>query len=121
MDEVASLNEAESGFQKALADNDLAGLDKVLDREVRFVGADGSIIGKGEDLAAHRSGQLVLSAVTELHREAQVIKGVGITRVTLHLTGMASGVPLAANVIYTRVWRRDPDGWFVIAAHGSAV
>jgi hypothetical protein len=58
--------------------------------------------------------------VTELRREVQVIDGVGITRVALHLLGMAGGRTIAADLIYTRVWHAAESGWVVIAAHGSA-
>lgn len=120
-DEIALLDAAESRFQEVLAENDLAGLDVFLDEDVRFVAPDGTIIGKEEDLAAHRSGVLVINEVTELRREVQVIGGVGITRVALHLFGVAGGIPLDADLVYTRVWRRDSDGWVIIAAHGSAL
>jgi hypothetical protein len=120
-DEVRSLDEAETSFQKLLAANDVAGLDRLLDRDVHFVGPDGKTISKDEDLAAHRSGEVLISDVRELRREVQVIDGVGITRVALHLLGIASGRPIAADLIYTRVWRATESGWVVIAAHGSAL
>ena len=121
MDVLASLDAAESLFQSAFAGNDLATLDRLLDPNVRFVGPDGTTIGKIEDLAAHSSGQLVIDGVKELHREVQVIAGIGITRAMLHLVGTAGGNPLVADLVYTRVWRPVHDEWIIVAAHGTAV
>ncbi|MEV4264249.1 nuclear transport factor 2 family protein [Kribbella sp. NPDC049584] len=115
----SSLHEAETRFQQALLANDIAALDRMLHADVRFTGPDGSTIDKAADMASHRSQAFTLTAVDELHREVQIIDGVGITRATLHLVGAAGEHELDMVLAYTRTWLPSEDGWRIIAAHGG--
>jgi ketosteroid isomerase-like protein len=118
---ATSLHAAETKFQDALRRNDVEDLDAILHDDVRFVGPDGLTIDKAADLAAHESGSLTFSAVTELRREVQVFGQLGVTRVALHLVGRAGGEPLDAELAYTRAWHREANDWIIVAAHGSVV
>lgn len=119
--DTATLNDAESRFQKAFLDNDVPALGVFLHDEVRFTGPDGSIIDKAADLAFHRAGTLLLTEVGEVGREVQVIEGVGVTRVTLRVAGTLAGDAIEATMAYTRTWVPSADGWVIAAAHGSMV
>lgn len=119
--DTTTLNDAESRFQTALLDNDVAALDAFLHEEVRFTGPDGATIDKAADMAAHRARTLVLTEVGEVGREVQVIDGIGVTRAVLHLVGTVGDDKLDATVAYTRTWVPSANGWVIAAAHGSLV
>jgi hypothetical protein len=116
-----TLDESESRFQRALRRNDIDDLDAILHEDAEFVGPDGATLDKSADLTAHRAGTFVLDAMDELSRRLQVIGGVGITRVKLHLRGSIANAPLDAVLIYTRTWLRHGENWTIIAAHASVV
>jgi len=117
--DLASLDAAETAFQQALLTNDVATLDGLLHDQVRFIGPDGVTINKQQDIDAHRSGELVFSAVDEVERDTQVIDGVGITRAELRLVGTVAGDHVDVTLVYTRTWLSTPAGWLIVAAHGS--
>lgn len=114
-----SLDEAESEFLRAFGVNDIDGLDSILHADVEFVGPDGSIIDKDADMASHRAGDLEIESVDELSRRVQIIGGIGITRVKLHIKASVGGSPLDEVLMYSRTWLNQNGRWSIIAAHGS--
>lgn len=116
---TASLHEAESAFQVAFRTGDVVALEELLHPDVRYVGPDGIPVDRAADLAARRSGVLVLDEVVELDREVQVFGPVGVSRVLLHLVGSVSDQPIDATLIYTRTWQWVEGRWIVVAAHAS--
>ena len=119
VDAEQSLNEAESEFLRAFRVNDIDGLDSILHADVEFVGPDGAIVDKNADMASHRAGDLEIESVDELSRRVQVIGGIGITRVKLHIKASVGGSPLDAVLMYSRTWLDQDDRWSIVAAHGS--
>lgn len=119
VDAERSLDEAESEFLRAFRANDIDGLDSILHPDVEFVGPDGSIIDKDADMASHRAGDLDIEFVDELSRRVQVVGGIGITRVKLHIKARVGGSPLDAVLMYSRTWLNQDDRWLIVAAHGS--
>lgn len=119
VDAERSLDEAESEFLRAFRANDIDGLDSILHADVEFVGPDGSIIDKDADMASHRAGDLDIESVDELCRRVQVVGGIGITRVKLHIKASVGGSPLDAVLMNSRTWLNQDDRWLIVAAHGS--
>ena len=118
---TAGLELAETKLQDAVRTRDLEALDDLLHEEVRFMGPDGSVIGKEEDLASHRSGALAISSLEEVSREVRRFGDTGITLVVLDIEGTSQEQPIEARLAYTRAWISDGASWQVIAAQGSAV
>lgn len=119
MTQLEDLNEAETRLQQAMLADDVAALDMILHDQVRFVGPDGITIDKQQDLAAHRSGTLAISALDQVERDTQIIANVGITRVKLHLLATVEGNPVDVVMVYTRAWSHNAEGWTVVAAHAG--
>ena len=112
---------AESALQDAVRTRDVEALEGLLHDEVRFMGPDGSVIGKEEDLASHRSGTMTIDSLDEVSREVKRFGDTGITLVVLDIAGTSQDQLIAARLAYTRAWRLDGSTWQVIAAQGSAV
>ena len=119
VDVEQGLDDAESEFLQAFRTNDIDALDAILHADVEFVGPDGSILDKDADMASHRAGELKIESVDELSRRVQVIGGIGITRVKLHIKASVGASPLDAVLMYTRTWLNQDDRWLIVAAHGS--
>lgn len=120
-DSTTELELAETSLQDAVRTRDVEALEVLLHDDVRFMGPDGSVIGKEEDLAAHRSGALTISSLNEVSREVKRFGDTGITLVVLDIEGNSGDQPIAARLAYTRAWKLNGSTWQVIAAQGSAV
>lgn len=118
---INGLELAEDALQKAIRTRDVEALEALLHDEVRFMGPDGSVIGKEEDLASHRSGVLRIDSLTEVSRELRRFGDTGISLVVLDIEGGSGDQPVAARLAYTRAWKLNGSSWQVIAAQGSAI
>lgn len=120
-DPVASLRTAERRLQAAQLASDVPVLIELLADDVLFTGPDGSLLTKEDDLAAHRSGQQVLTSVEE--EDLRVLAGphLGVTWFLGSVAGTVGGQPFAVRMRYTRTWANTPAGWQVVAAHASLV
>ena len=63
---------AERALQAAQRAGDVAALDRLLDDRLVAIGPDGARYTKADDLAGHRSGTSVISALVEEHVEVLV-------------------------------------------------
>lgn len=124
MNEYESINGldlAEDALQEAIRTRDVEALEALLHDEVRFMGPDGSVIGKEEDLASHRSGVLRIDSLTEVSRELHRFGDTGVSLVVLDIEGGNGAQPIAGRLAYTRAWKLNGTSWQVIAAQGSAI
>jgi len=44
-----------------------------------------------------------------------------VVSVLMHAEAIVDGSPVTANMRYTRVWHKRPEGWRLVAGHMSAV
>jgi ketosteroid isomerase-like protein len=72
VNDQATLDEAESATQAAMLAGDVAALDSLLADNLAFVGPDGAVIGKADDLNAHRTGATRFERITEVDRLVSV-------------------------------------------------
>jgi hypothetical protein len=124
MDQATAADElraADRRLQAAMLASDIAELDRLLDDRLIYTGGpDGGVYGKRDDLELHRSGQLVMSKVTEEDLVVLVDGRIGVTWFLGTLEGMFGPTPAAGRMRFTRTWVRDDAyGWRVIAAHAS--
>lgn len=121
MPDAITLEAAERALQAAQLAGDADALESVLDADVVYVGPDGSVVTRDQDLAAHRTGPLRLHRAEELELDVVVRGETGVTRTLLTLAGTAGDTAFAVTYGYTRTWHRFPDGWRVLSAHASAL
>ncbi len=109
---------AERALQAAQRAGDVAALDRLLDDRLVAIGPDGARYTKADDLAGHRSGSSVISALVEEHVEVLVAGSTGMTFFVGTVSGTFEGEPMSARLRYTRTWVHDESmGWRVLAAH----
>ena len=113
---------AEAELVAAQMSNDVAALDRLLDDELMFVGIDGAIASKQDDLDAHRARRLRLARMEPVDRRIlHVADGVAVVSVLMDFEGTWDGAPVGGRLRYTRVWRDDAGAWRIVAGHLSAV
>lgn len=118
----ALIEQLEAELRQAQLDGDVAALDRLIDDELLFVGPDGSLASKADDLALHRSGTVRFMAHEPRALEWRQI-AVDVVCVTLHahLGVLVNGQPFAGDYRYSRVWRHRDGQWRVVAGHVSAM
>ncbi|MCU0636099.1 MAG: DUF4440 domain-containing protein, partial [Gemmatimonadaceae bacterium] len=106
---------AEAALRAAQMANDVAQLDLLLDDALVFSALDGRVVGKADDLAAHRARRLRLTRldVVELHL-LPVNDTVVVTNVLVDHEGSWDGAPVGGLLRYTRVWVALAGHWRIV-------
>jgi ketosteroid isomerase-like protein len=112
---------SEAELRSAMLAGDVATLDRLIDDALMFTGPDGAVVGKQEDLNAHRSRRLQLTRLEPSDERVTCEGAIAIVSVRMDLAGTWDGAAMGGTFRYTRVWCQRPDGWRVIAGHVSAV
>ena len=113
---------AEAELVAAQMSNDVAALDRLLDDELMFVGIDGSIATKQDDLDAHRARRLRLARMHPMDRRVlHVADGIAVVCVLMDYEGTWDGAPIGGRLRYTRIWREHDGAWRIVAGHLSPV
>ncbi|HVE33312.1 MAG TPA: nuclear transport factor 2 family protein [Gemmatimonadaceae bacterium] len=102
---------------------DVAELDALIDENLLFVGPDGRLATKAEDLAAHSSGTVRFREhVPETLHVRRIGSDVAVTSLRARLVVDVRGAVSRGTYNYTRVWARVGDPfWRVVAGQVSAV
>ncbi|MFZ0273541.1 MAG: nuclear transport factor 2 family protein [Acidobacteriaceae bacterium] len=111
---------AEERLRSAMLRSDVVVLDELLAPELIFTNHLGRVLGKEDDLAAHRSGVL---KVRELNLSEQVVLVVGdvaVVSVRTQLAGTYDGNPANGDFRFTRVWALSRERTLrVVAVHAG--
>lgn len=118
----AQIEEAEQQLRKAMLHSDVPALDGLLASDLIFTNHLGHVLGKEDDLAAHRSGVVKIEALEPSEMQIRLRGDVAIVSVRVRLEGTWNGNPASGNFRFTRVWSHSPSGaWQVIAAHSGLI
>jgi ketosteroid isomerase-like protein len=116
---AAQVIASERSLLEAMRTNDVERLDTLLHEDLLFNTPDGVTATKAMDLANYRSGNIHLQTVAASDQIVHVIGDTAVVAVTVELKGNYLGQVLNGTFRYIRAWKRDDDGWKVIA--GSVV
>jgi ketosteroid isomerase-like protein len=117
----ASLRACEAALRKAQLSSDVDALDRLVDEELVFVGPNGAVYGKQDDLDGHRRGVIHITCLDPTEERIQRFGDVAVVTVRMEMSGTFEGQPFAGPFRYTRVWRARSDGWRIVAGHVSAI
>ncbi len=117
-DEISRLEEQ---LRQAMLTSDVAALDELIADTLVFTMIDGSVLGKEDDLAAHRSRALTIALLEPSDQRIQMYDDVAIVAVRMHMRGTYGGSDFEGMNRYTRVWLQTQGRWQVIAGHVSPV
>ncbi len=117
--EIAAL---EAELRAAQLGANVAVLDRLISDDLLFVGPDGALATKADDLAAYRDGVMRVSAhePKEL-RVRRVGTEVALVALRTRMAGSYAGVPFSGIAHYTRVWAREDERWRIVGGHVSVV
>jgi hypothetical protein len=112
----------EEYLRKAMLGSDVGALDELISPSLIFTNHFGQVIGKKEDLDAHRSGMLRLTKMDPSDLKIVARDQHAVVSVRMLVEGMFSGSPFSTVFRYTRVWSLvESNSWKIIAGHMSSV
>ena len=111
----------EAELQEAMLANDVSALDRLIDDALVFTTLEGAVVGKQDDLDAHRARRLRLTRLEPSERRMHHYGATAVVSVRMEIAGTWDGAAVAGAFQYTRVWVERPEGWRVVAGHMSAV
>jgi ketosteroid isomerase-like protein len=118
----AQIVDAEERLRIAMLQSDVSALDELLAPELIFTNHLGHLLGKENDLAAHRSGILKVKELKPSEQHLRLNGEVAIVSVRMQLSGTYDGHPADGDFRFTRVWALSSDKtWKVVAAHVGTV
>jgi ketosteroid isomerase-like protein len=111
----------EGELREAQLSGDVGTLDRLLDDGLMFTSYDGRLVSKSDDLSLHKSGRLRITRMEPGDRHMLHLGETSVVSVLMKAAAVLDGVPVTANMRYTRVWHKRPEGWRVVAGHMSTV
>jgi len=118
----AQIVDAEDRLRAAMLSSDIRALDELLAPGLIFTDHLGQLLGKEDDLAAHRSGMLKVNGLKASEQHIRPHGDVVIVSVRMQLSGIYDGNPASGDFRFTRVWALSPNKtWQLVAAHSSMV
>ena len=113
---MESIHDYEESLRQAMLTSDVEALDRLIADDLLFVTHFGQIIGKADDLNAHRQKLFTLSRLDFLKQEVRQLGDAFITVTVAELDGVFSNETFTDRIIYTRVWRKNGDGALQVCA-----
>ena len=114
--------ELETRLRAAQLAADVAALDALISDDLLFVGPDGQLATKRQDLESHESGVVRFREhVPEELRVRRVGPDVAVAVLGARLAVEVAGVMHRGTFRYTRVWAREGGEWRVVGGHVSGV
>jgi ketosteroid isomerase-like protein len=112
----------ERRLRDAMRTSALDELDALLADDLVFTDHLGGLWGKQDDLAAHRSGEIQIGALSASQEQILVMGGAAVVNVLLEISGTFGGREASGAFRFTRVWAPTSSGqWRVVAAHSTLV
>jgi ketosteroid isomerase-like protein len=116
----AEIVEAEERLRAAMLRSDIEVLAELLAPELIFTNHFGKMLGKEDDLAAHRSGLLRVKELEPSERVVLLLGDVAVVSVRMLLVGTYDGNAANSDFRFTRVWALSPAKTLrVVAAHAG--
>lgn len=115
------IRQLEEMLRRAMLHSDVAALDALIDDELLFIGPDGRLFTKADDLELHRSGVQQLTHAEWREVLVQVHGATSVSVVTAYLAGVFNGQPFSGLYRYCRTWAQHGDGWRIVGGSVSAI
>lgn len=115
------IGEVEERLRLAMLQSNVVELDALIDDELLFVGPDGHVYTKADDLELHRSGAQRLSQADWCEIQAHYYGSACITVVAAQLAGTFKGQPFSGLYRYVRTWVQRESGWRIVAGSVTAL
>ena len=113
--EQSEMEIAEQTLRSAMLASDVLTLHQLIDDDLVFIGPDGSVLSKEDDLGFHRSGEQRITALDFQDQHIRAKGAVASVSVLAHVAGVFKGHAFEGRFRYLRVWHRTSGGWRVVA------
>jgi ketosteroid isomerase-like protein len=115
------IEQLETELAQAMLDNDLDTLDRIISDDLIFTGPDGVLVTKAQDLALHRSGEIVFTNYEIDELIIQFYNPIAIANVKVKLAGSFKGESFASDYRYLRIYLKQNDRWQIIGGQVTAI
>jgi ketosteroid isomerase-like protein len=110
---------AEQAWAKAIAENDVAGLDAILADDYRSTDASGRVRTKADDLSRARAKTLRFDVYDSTNVRVRVWGDTAVVTGESALRGSHAGKPFATTILFTDTLARIDGRWRAVSAHIS--
>lgn len=118
----AEIRHVEERLRTAMLASNIGELDALIDDRLLFIGPDGGVYRKADDLDLHRSGEEQMTRVDIEDMQIELHGSTAITVVVANMAGVFKGDAFAGRSRYIRTWVRHYDaGWRIVAGSVCAV
>ena len=111
----------EERLRIAMLTSNVAELDTLINDQLLFVGPDGSVYSKTDDLELHRSGTTQFTCIEFVDVQIEQYESTAVTIVLANLAGKFKGISFGGYSRYTRTWVFGSKGWQVVSGSVCAV
>lgn len=115
------IHQVEERLRAAMLTSNVTELDALIDDQLLFIGPDGGVNRKADDLELHRSGAQQLTRVDLEEVLIELHGSTAIAVVLANLAGVFKGQAFAGHYRYTRTWVRGDQGWRIVAGSVCSV
>ena len=105
----------EARLSTAMLTSDVAELDALIADDLLFAGPTGELATKAMDLELHRTGGTQFHELRPKELEIRVwSEQFALASAKIFLSGTYLGQAFAGDYRYTRIWRKDQQGWQIV-------
>jgi len=105
----------EARLGTAMLASDVAELDALIADDLLFAGPTGELATKAMDLELHRTGGTKFHELRPKELEIRVwSEQFALASAKIFLSGTYLGQAFAGDYRYTRIWRKDQQGWQIV-------
>lgn len=115
------LLQIERAWRKARVEGDIAFLETLYGKELRFTGADGSVVERDTDISRFASGKIRPEFIEAEDLRVLLYRDVGVVTGRDHLKGTYNGVAGEGRVRFTHVFVYRDGRWQLVASQGTWV
>lgn len=122
--DVDELKRAEGTWAESLRTGDARRLATIIDAQFTFIGPEGELEKRDAYLAGYEAMPkmgVVVERIDMDEVEYRVLGDVGIVTGRVLARVKMQGNPLQEHVRFTRVYRRSPQGWQMVAGQGTRI
>lgn len=113
--------DVEERLRIAMLTSNVAELDTLINDRLLFVGPDGSVYSKSDDLELHRSGTTQFTCIEFVDIQVERYESTAVSIVLANSTGNFKGTSFGGYSRYTRTWVFGSKGWQVVSGSVCAV
>lgn len=118
---AVSVKAYEERLRQAMINHDCNELDKLESDALKFTTHMGQMIGKKDDIEAHRNAAFTIKSINFRSQEIQEYAEVAIVISNVELVLDTPGGEVSDYLIYTRVWKKEADQYVLVAGQATQI